>query len=119
MFRQINRKKLTYFVPPFRRRKAEFIHIYRPVRSDPRQKADSPRLLSRPDMRGEARKKYTSSSLNDQRNSTRQKSSKQHRKTEDYWSLPHFYILPRKNSFFAELGFGLTMQKIRTYSFRL
>ena len=41
---------------------------------------NSQRLLSRLDMQGEARKKYTTFFLNNQRNSNRQNSSKQHTK---------------------------------------
>ena len=61
-------------------------------------------LLRRADMQGEARKKYTTSSLNDQRNSKIQKSSKQQKKTGDYWSFLHFYILPRKKAFLLNWG---------------
>ena len=50
--------------------------------SSAERERDSPfqQLLSKPDMQGEARKKYTTSVLNDQNNSNRQKSSKQHKK---------------------------------------
>ena len=78
----------------------------------------SQRLLSSLDMQGEGRKKYTTSSLNDLKNSNRQSSSKQHKQTGDYWSLLHLYILSRNRAFLFELGFGLTIQRMTTYSRR-
>ena len=47
--------------------------------AESRRASPSQRLLSRANMQGEARKKYTTSLLNDQRNSNRKKLSKRHK----------------------------------------
>ena len=66
-------------------------------------------------MQDEARKKFTTSALNEQKNSDRRNSSKQHKN----WGLlvlaPLLHSSEEK-SFFTELVFGLTMQKMTTYS---
>ena len=74
--------------------------------SDPLQKADMLTLVGgylvhTLDMLGETRKKYTTSSLNDQRISNRQNSSKQHKKLG---ITGPFYILSRKKAFLLNWG---------------
>ena len=68
-------------------------------------------------MQGQARKKDTTSSLKDQKNSFRQKSSKQP-KLRITGSCSTSTFTQGKELFYTELGFGLIMQKMRTYSCR-
>ena len=79
----------------------------------------SQQLLSRPNMESEARIRYTTSLSNNQRISNKQSSSKQHTNWEQLVlaQLPH--SSQEKGAFFDELGFGLTVQKMTTYSCRI
>ena len=86
--------------------------------AESRRASPSQRLLSRPDMQNEARKKYTTFSFDDQKNSNRQKSSSQHKNWGVLVLAPLLHSSEEK-SFFIELGFGLTIQKMTTYSCRI
>ena len=82
--------------------------------SQSRRASPSRQLLSRLDMQGEARKQYTPSLLNNQKNSNRRKSSKEHR----LLVLAPILHSSKEKNFFTELGFGLTMKKMTTYCCR-
>ena len=85
--------------------------------AESKRASPSQRLLSRADIQDEARNKYTTSSLNDQKNSNRQKLSKQHNKLGITGPCSTSTFL-REKELFTELGSGLTMQRMTTYSCR-
>ena len=86
--------------------------------AESRRASPSQRLLSRADMQGEARKKSTTSSLNEQKNSDRLKLSKQHKKLGITGPCSTSTFFREKELLYWGRVRSLTMQKMTTYSCR-